>query len=295
MSIFSGTWLLVLLVAASLQGADDYAAGIEAWRKQRLDNLRRPDGWLSLVGLFWLKEGDNRFGGDPSNDIVFPGDKADPFIGVLTLKQGTVTITVNHGVDVRCHGERVGTLHLAADDADPTILSHRTLLWYIVKRGERYGVRLKDTESELLRTFKGLDYFPIDRQWALSARFEAAEKGRTLAITNALGQVTQESSPGAVIFAYEGRDYRLDVVGESGNEYFIVFGDRTNGEETYGGGRFLYIPKADAEGRTVVDFNKAYNPPCVFTPYATCPLPPQQNVLPFKVTAGEKMYGSAHH
>ncbi|MDZ7372133.1 MAG: DUF1684 domain-containing protein [candidate division KSB1 bacterium] len=285
--------LLATTLAAPLFG-EDYAKSVETWRQQRINNLKRPDGWLSLIGLFWLREGENSFGSDSGNDLVFPADKADPFLGVFILKDGAVTLRAAKGADIRCHGERVGILPLTADDGEPTILTHRSLLFYVIKRGDRFGIRLKDTESDLLKRFKGIDCYPIDSNWAVPARFQPYENGKTISIINALGQTVQETCPGALVFTREGQEYRLDIVGQAESDYFIVFGDATNGEETYGGGRFLYVPRADAEGKTVIDFNKAYNPPCVFTPYATCPLPPPQNILPFRVTAGEKMYEGGH-
>ncbi|MDZ7315325.1 MAG: DUF1684 domain-containing protein [candidate division KSB1 bacterium] len=289
------TVILFILIFAALLFSDDYVQSVEAWRQQRINNLKRPDGWLSLIGLFWLREGENSFGSDSGNDLVFPDDKADPFLGVFILNDGAVTVRAATGADIRCHGERVSTLPLIADDGEPTILTHRSLLFYVIKRGDRFGIRLKDTESDLLKRFKGIDCYPIDPSWAIPARFQPYDSGKTIHVVNALGQTTREACPGALIFVRNGQEYRLDIVGQGESEYFIVFGDATNGESTYGGGRFLYVPRPDAEGKTVIDFNKSYNPPCVFTPYATCPLPPPQNILPFPVTAGEKMFEGGHH
>jgi uncharacterized protein len=291
-------FLFCLFLAFAVSAGDAaYVQSIEQWRQQRLNNLRKPDGWLSLIGLFWLKEGANTFGSDATNDIRFPADKAEPFLGTLTLEDGVVSIKIIQGVDVRCGGERVTVRNLQTDkNGQATLLVHRSLIWYIIERDGRFAVRLKDTESALLQQFKGIENFPIDPHWAVEARFEKTDSAKFINVPNVLGNVSKELCPGTVVFSHDGREFRLDVIAEADAEqYFLIFADQTSGEETYGGGRFLYIDKADVAGRTLIDFNRAYNPPCVFTAYATCPLPPRQNILPFKVTAGEKAYGEGHH
>jgi uncharacterized protein (DUF1684 family) len=173
---------------------------------------------------------------------------------------------------------------------EPTILQHGSLSFYVIQRNERLGVRVKDADAAALKSFHGLESFPFSESWRVAARFEPSSPPRHISVPNVLGNVTSEESPGALAFEYSGKTYRLDAVREAGTEdYFIIFGDATNGHETYGGGRFLYAspPK---DGQTVLDFNKAYNPPCVFTPYATCPLPPPQNRLSIRIEAGEKSY-----
>jgi uncharacterized protein len=291
-------FLFCLFLTSTISISDDaYVKSIEQWRQQRLDNLRKPDGWLSLIGLFWLKGGANTFGSDATNDIRFPAGKADAFLGTLTLENGVVSLKIIQGADVRCGGERVTAMTLQTDkDGQATLLTHRSLIWYIIERDGRFAVRLKDTESALLQQFKGIENFPIDPRWAVEARFEKTDSAKFIDVPNVLGNVSKELCPGTVVFSHDGREFRLDVIAEAGAEqYFLIFADQTSGEETYGGGRFLYIDKVDDAGRTLIDFNKAYNPPCVFTAYATCPLPPRQNILPFKVTAGEKVYGDGHH
>jgi len=178
-------------------------------------------------------------------------------------------------------------------EGEPTLLRRGSVSFYLIKRGERLGVRVKDSRSPALLAFHGIDSYPIQLKWRVDARFEAYPAGKTIPVPNILGSVEQEKSPGAVVFDFEGREFRIDAVTESGTEdLFLIFGDQTNGVETYGGGRFLYAAPADKNGRVVLDFNKAYNPPCVFTPYATCPLPPPQNRLAIRVEAGEKKFGS---
>ncbi len=180
---------------------------------------------------------------------------------------------------------------LSDAQGDATVLRRGSVRFYLIQRGERVGVRVKDSRNPALLAFHGIDSYPVDLKWRFDARFDAYPAGKTIAVPNILGSVEQQKSPGAVVFVMGARELRIDAVTESGTEdLFLIFGDQTNGVETYGGGRFLYAAPPDKNGRVVLDFNKAYNPPCVFTPYATCPLPPKQNRLPIRVEAGEKNY-----
>ena len=165
-----------------------------------------------------------------------------------------------------------------------------TLRLSLIERGGRLAVRLKDADSEVRRRFRGIESFPIDSAWRIEARFEACAPARRVSVPNIPGLVDEETSPGALVFAAGGRTHRLDSILERGEtDLWILFGDATNGRETYGAGRFVYVPPP-VEGKTAIDFNKAYNPPCVFTPYSTCPLPPPGNRLPIRVEAGEMVY-----
>lgn len=266
--------------------------GVEEWHERRLEALRQPGGWLTLVGLFWLDEGDNSFGSDPSSDLVFP-DPAPPTAGVLRLENGHVKVVAEPGVDLEHDGQRVSEMGLVSDaEGEPSVLSLGSLRFFVIDREGSLGVRLRDVESPLLKSFDGLDRYPLDPALRFDARFDPYDPPKELAIPNVLGGTFKESSPGAVVFEMDGRKLRLDATAESDGSLFIVFGDTTNGSETYGGGRFLST-EAPVDGRVVVDFNRAYDPPCVFTPYATCPLPPAQNKLEVAIRAGEKSYG--HH
>jgi uncharacterized protein (DUF1684 family) len=174
----------------------------------------------------------------------------------------------------------------------PTILQHGSLKFYVIKRSERFGIRVKDSQAKALREFAGMESFPIDPAWRVVARFEPYTPPREITVPNVTGEPTREIVPGALVFEKGGKTFRLEPVAEEGSEeLFIIFGDQTNGFETYGAGRFLYAPQPDSAGRVPLDFNIAYNPPCVFTPYATCPLPPPQNKLAVRIEAGEKAYG----
>ncbi len=281
----------------------DYVAEIEAWREQRVGSLTSDDGWLSLVGLYWLEPGDNTFGSTPDNSLIFP-EKAPNHAGTFHLADGKVTVdpAPRSGIVLAADpGVPVAGKELASDaQGEPTVLELGSLRFYVIQRGDRVGVRVKDTESPARKAFAGLDYFPIDPAWRVEAHLERAE-GATVPVPNVLGQVEDVPSPGTLVFELPGgggRTFRLRPILEEGSdELFIVFGDPTNGRRTYGGGRFLYADAPGPDGRVVLDFNRAYNPPCSFTPYATCPLPPPGNKLPLAVTAGEEKYAHEvpHH
>ena len=271
---------------------------IQKWQRDRLASLTKVDGWLTLIGLFWLNEGENQFGSDPQSAVVLPQGKAPGVAGSLWLEKGHVRLTTHPGVEITAGDKPVTTLDLKDDNDDngPTVLKMGSLLITIVKRGDRIGVRVKDSENQTRREFKGLEYFPIDPKWRFEARFEPYQPPKTIPITNVLGMTDDEVSPGALAFDVAGKTYRLDPILEKGEtDYFVMIADETTGRETYGAGRYLYVSPPDASGKVVVDFNKTYSPPCAFTSFATCPLPPRQNHLPFRVEAGEKKYTGAVH
>jgi uncharacterized protein (DUF1684 family) len=264
----------------------------EQWRAERLKSLRREDGWLTLVGLFWLEEGENAFGTDPSNRIVFPPGRALARMGSILVEKGTVAVRVDPRIEVTHEGRFVTQMTLATDAGGekPTVLKHGSLSFYVIERGKRLGVRVKDAEAPARTSFRDIETFPYDERYRIPARFEPYDPPRVIAVPNVLGGVDSEKSAGSLVFQWQGKTYRLDPLAEAGEtDLFVIFGDATNGEETYGGGRFLYA-KPPSDGKTILDFNRAYNPPCVFTPYATCPLPPKQNRLPIRIEAGEKNY-----
>ena len=271
-----------------------YLAEVESWRADRMESLRQPDGWLSLAGLYWLEEGANTLGADPGKDLVFP-EGAALDLGVLHRSDREVRFEAAPGAGVEHRGEPVESLEMVSDaGGEPTTLEHGSLRFHVIERGERVGLRLKDLESELLERFTGIDHYPVDPAWRVEARFEPFDEVRMIAVPNITGDLNDQPSHGRVVFSIDGAEHSLEPLGPPEGELFLVFGDRTNGQETYGGGRFLYAGPPDADGRLMVDFNKAYNPPCVFTPYATCPLPPPANRLALAVPAGEKMFGGAH-
>jgi len=289
-----GRLVMILTLASALlpnPAADpEYRAGIEKWRQQREARLKAEDGWLAVAGLFWLEEGANRFGSGPDNAIVLPAGAAPAVAGTFELRQGKVGVRLEPGVTVTVAGQPVTAMALRSDDpGPPDVLRLGRLTLHVIARSGKYGIRMKDPESETRRTFAGLQWFPIRDDLRLEARFVPWPSPRTIAIPNVLGQVNDLPSPGYAEFTLAGRTLRLEpVIEEPGaEELFFIFRDQTAGKETYPAGRFLYAPMP-RDGRVVLDFNKAYSPPCAFTAFATCPLPPPQNRLPIRIEAGEK-------
>lgn len=284
--------LFAVISLFSFVSLDDseYEKEIKTWQKQRIESLKKEDGWLNLAGLFWLEEGKNSFGASTDNKIVFPARKSKPFLGNLILKNNEVFVEAKPDAEIFNETQKVEKLKIFPVEKS-IILKHNSLRWFVIKRGDKYAVRLRDLESPFLQDFHGIDTFPIDEKWKIKAKF-VPTSGNKIAILNVTGQTSQQDSPGKLIFTFEGKNYTLDALIEE-DSLFIIFGDKTNKIQTYGAGRFLLAKHPDSEGFTYLDFNKSYNPPCAFTPYATCPLPPKQNQLTVSITAGEKNYG--HH
>jgi uncharacterized protein (DUF1684 family) len=275
------------------KGSADYISEIDQWHQKRVDRLKDENGWLTLVGLHWIEEGENSFGSDKNNNIVFP-ENAPPKIGNIELKDSVITLKVENGVNVSSEDNQVKNIKLKEDiTGDPTILDVGPLRWYIIKRGERYAIRLRDTKHPLRETFDGIERFPVNEDWKLTATVDQYDPPKVISLPTQIGTIEEESSPGAVVFEKNGNTYRIDAV-DRGKRLWLIFADETSGEETYGAGRYLYIDEPDSTGTTIVDFNLAYNPPCVFTKYATCAFPPQQNFLKLRITAGEKNWGGLH-
>lgn len=277
-----------------------HEAEVQAWQKTRSERLQREDGWLSLVGLFWLREGENGFGSSrEKNTVLFPA-KAPAHAGKLVMKNGKVTLQPNTGTPLTIDGKPVTAPIELRDDSDPnqapTIVQLGTIRFQIIKRGPRYGVRIKDPEAETRRNFAGLEYYPIDPKWRVTAKFEPYNPPKKIPITDVTGLTADNVSPGALVFTVDGKEYRIDPILEDGSEdLFLIFKDETSRDTTYPAGRYLYTKQPGPDGTVVVDFNRAYNPPCAFTNFATCPLPPAQNKLAVKIEAGEKKYALAVH
>ena len=264
-----------------------HVAEVEAWRRDRYEALRRDRGWLTLAGLSWLRQGVNRVGSAPRNDVVLPS--GPPNAGTFDVEGDTVVATG----EFRHEGAPVERLRVVDDhdgDAEPTLLELGDLRLIVIRRGDRLGVRTWDLASAARREFGGIDHWPVDPAWRLDGRFEPTPDRRLL-VPDVLGPGYEDESPGDVVFGIGATEHRLQgLPGGPDGELWLVFGDATNGTETYPGGRFLYTGPPDRDGRVVVDFNRAYNPPCVFSPYATCPLPWPANRLSLRVEAGERLY-----
>ena len=268
---------------------------IDEWRAQRVAALTGDDGWLTLAGLFWLKDGDNSFGRAAGNTLVLDNPALAEHCGTFTLSGQAVRFSAAPASGVTHDGRPVSSIELSADTSGhPTVLASGTLRFFVIERAGNLGVRVRDLNNPHRTGFHGLSYFPVNTAWVFAARFEPYKPARRVRIINILGMEQEYESPGAVVFVKDGREWRLDAVLEEpgDGELFIMFADATSGHETYGAGRFLYVPLPSA-GRTRLDFNKAYNPPCALNDFATCPLPPLQNHLKLRVEAGEKTYAGA--
>ena len=297
-ALFFLTVFIVGITLVSCSNSDQqlseqqHAKKVNQWHKNRIDSLKEKDSWLSLAGLFKLKKGINTLGSDSSNSLIFP-KKAPAEIGTLTVSDSTFLFKANPKVSIYQDGEKISTQELYLDSDRPSaILKHASLRWYIIERRGQLYLRLKDTEHPNFANFSGIERFPISQKWRIKARFNRFNTPKTISIPDVFGDVYQDSLYGTLDFNIDGHRYRLAPLGnpETDREFFIILGDQTNGQSTYSGGRYLYIPTPKENGITYIDFNKAYNPPCVFTRFATCPLPPARNKLPVKITAGEKLY-----
>ena len=281
--------------AGSRPSAEAERATISAWRMRRADSLTSDTGWLTLAGLFWLKPGDNTFGRAATNALVLDNAGLADSAGSFVLSADKVRFVARPGSGVTHDGQPVAALELTSDvHGEPTVLASGALRFFAIERAGNIGVRVRDLNNPHRLNFQGLMYFPVSAAWVLDARFEPYRPAHHVKITNILGMEEDEESPGAVVFRKDGRQWRLDTVLEEpgDQELFIMFADATSGRETYGAGRFLYIP-LPVNGRALLDFNKAYNPPCALNDFATCPLPPPQNHLKLRIEAGEKAYAGA--
>ncbi|HET7299936.1 MAG TPA: DUF1684 domain-containing protein [Oleiagrimonas sp.] len=271
-----------------------FDADIERWRAQRLERLTAPDGWLTLIGLPWLEQGDNSIGSAADNVIVVEGLPAH-FGNVHLDADGEVVITlIGEGL---VDGEAKSSATLLDDDhPHPTLVSAGDIGFFLIRRGERIGLRIKNVHADTREHFQGLDYFPPDPSWRVEAEWHPTAPGEVLEMMTAIGTLEKHPVAGRAVFEHDGQRCELLPVVESpeDKQYFLVFADQTSGKETYGAARFLYT-EAPENGRIVLDFNKAYNPPCVFTAFATCPMAPPENRLPLRITAGELKYAGASH
>ena len=286
---------LVLLISCGTKKSEQdfdliaYEAEINSWHQSRVYYLKSDNGWLNLAGLYWLKEGVNSFGSDESNDLVFPKDKIPAKAGLLLLRNGTVTLTVLPAVEIFSNEKIIKSeIVYHPDSTKQPTLAHGSLRWFIIKRDNLFGIRLRDLTHKTVQEFPGIEHYVVDPKFRVEATLDSSA-AKKIDIVNVLGQTTAQDSPGTLVFQLDGKKFRLDALIE-GDELFMLFGDPTNENETYPSGRYMYVKMPGADGKTILDFNKAFNPPCAFTPFATCPLPPSQNILDIAITAGEKNY-----
>lgn len=288
------TWMFAALLACATPAfaQDD----VETWRAQRLERLQAPNGWLSLVGLHWIEPGTHTVGQAADNDVVLA--TGPDRLGTLAFADGKATFTAAPESGVTIDGVKpAAPVVLVPDSAGtPTgvVFDEGQANFQLIERGGRFALRVRDARAATRTGFNGIEHYPVDAAWKFEATFEPHPAGKTIPIVNVLGMTEPMKNPGTVVFEKDGKTHRLEAVDEGDGQLFLIFADRTNRKETYGAGRFLYAAPA-VDGRTTLDFNKAYNPPCAFNAYSTCPLPPPENRLDLAVTAGEKRYPGPEH
>jgi uncharacterized protein (DUF1684 family) len=288
-------WLLLTLVLAGTARADDYVQSIETWRAGRIERLTRPDGWLALIGRHPLEVGIWSVGSAPGNAIRLAAGPAH--LGTITRTgDNTITFALADGTDAAIDGTTERTAPLASSAQDkPTYVRAGTVNFYVLEQNGRYFLRVRDSESARRKNFAGIEAWPVNPAWRIEAAWVPFDPPRHLPIANVLGLTQDAACPGKAVFTHEGRTYELLPLQDApGEQLFFILTDATAGTETYEASRFLYAA-APQDGKVILDFNKVYNPPCAFSPFTTCPLPPKENVLPFPLRAGEKKYRGDNH
>ena len=263
-----------------------YTASIKHFDSLRVKALTEQNGWLNLAGLYWLKPGDNTFGSAANNTLVFKHKNMPALLGKFKVVGSRVSFEFDKAVTKFPNDYSEELVLFDLSNKTDTSIYFKQFVWSVIIREDKIGVRFRDLKNPALAAFKGNKRFAIHEKWNLPAKLLPPNPSG-LFITNVLGQTTAQDYAGKISFEYQGKNYVLDAISEGPGDLFVVFGDATNGNNTYQTGRFIYVPRPDSNGNTFIDFNKAFNPPCAYTPFATCPIPPKQNILPFKVTAGE--------
>jgi uncharacterized protein len=274
-----------------------YAADTREWRVKRLDAIAGPDGWSTLAGLFWLDSARYSIGSAAGNTILLPADHTPARFGTLERADSGFRFVAARGVTALVDSTPVDSTVLRDDKSGaPTVLRAASVTYRVISRGGRLALRVKDSSHVLRRDFKGLEYFPLDTALRVQAKLVPHAAPRTLRILNVIGQTEEYQSPGTLEFTVAGTPYRLTAAyeGKDTTQYFVIFRDETSRDATYPAGRFMYATPVDGSGHTILDFNRAYNPPCAFTAFATCPLPPAENVLKVALRAGETRYAGPH-
>lgn len=260
------------------------------WQAKRRESLAGSNGWTTLVARHWLTEGRTTAGAHRTNQLVLPAERAPAHVGVFQRTRRQVRFEAAPGITATIDGQPIRSATLASDLSNaPTRVVIGPLTMTVIERGDRIGIRVRDPASPARQQFKGIDCFPYDPAWRLPGRYVPYKTPRTLRVDDILGGQQNLTSPGSIEFNHAGQSHRLEVVEEAGEtDYFVIFHDRTAGDSTYPSGRFLYIERPGADGRVWIDFNRSYTPPCGYTEFAVCPLPPPQNWLPFPIHAGER-------
>lgn len=289
-----GAAALMSLAAVKAPAMSEHEQEIAAWRTGRIERLTAPDGWLSLVGLHWVPVG--------TAQTVGNGDGVDIYLGVGPQKLGRIEWA--DGMPWFLAAEDAATtvadapasrVELLPEFANaPVVIRFGTASLQMLQRGEKFALRIKDSEAPTRLKFSGIPHFDVDPSWRIEARFERYPEPRTIEVATVVGTLEAYPNPGRIVFERDGKTHSIEALVEEGtDQFFLIIADRSSGKETYGMARYLYAGPPEGD-RIVVDFNKAYNPPCAFTAYATCPMPPEGNRLDLYVSAGEKKYAGAH-
>lgn len=280
---------VLLAVISCNQSNKEYEQSINNWHQLRIDSLKGETGFLNLAGLYWLEKGLNTFGSDSTNRLNFT-PKSTPILGSFLLKDSTVFLIPKDEISIG--GKIILDTTVVFENGESKTMNYNSLHWTVIKRGDDIGIRLRDFEYPLLGEFDSIDYFETDPGWRVEAIWEAYEETKKIPFSNVLGMSIEYPVYGEFKFTIENKEYKLEPLGKPDSYgYFIMFYDKTSGHNTYGSGRYLYVNEPDSLGHTFIDFNKAYNPPCAFTEFATCLFPHKKNRLPISVNAGEKFSG----
>lgn len=282
-------FVLSLFLMQHCIAQDLYHQEIDQWKKDRIIELKSENGWLNLAGLFWIKEGKQYFGGTATDDIRFPIPSFPARVGYYERKGNIVKQVLEKKIAIRTNGvAQKEMLVFHPDSIKPIQVSFAHYRWTLLQRDELIGIRFRDLQDPAIDALQVIPCFPVDTIFRIQAKLIPSLLPKKIPVANVLGQITQQWSPGKLVFSLQGETYSLDALQE-GNKLFIVFGDKTSGLSTYASGRYLYAVMPGEDGLTTLDFNKSFNPPCAFTSFATCLLPPTQNILAIAIEAGEKI------
>lgn len=282
-------FLLCLVIGAFSSCTSEYEKSILEWQSERFAELSAPYGWPSVVGLYWMRNSMAYFGGRSGNDFMIPGNA--PSFGRIMDYDTAYYMIAHRSLRVQVNGETAGKVRMLTDkeEGGPIKASWRSYQWHLIERGEKTFLRMQDSLSPFRNKLVNIPYYPIDEQWKIQATFTPADSLDLIEYDNIIDMSFEEPFAGYLKFELNGNEYNLKAMENDDSSYFVIFSDETTGKDTYGGGRYIYPLKADENGITSIDFNKSINPPCVFTPFATCPLPPKENHIDVAIVAGEKM------
>ena len=280
--------LLLLFSCGETFDEGKYKEELAVWTKTRMQKLKAEEGFLNLAGLYWFDQGEYILGSDSTSHLVFPTSFPAKFGSIFVAGNQVIFTPTVEGFTIESDPLEQTTMIYDEEEEIVSTIEYGSYRWFVIKRGSDLGIRLKDYDHPLLQEEISIHRYPVNSKWRFEAEFVAYDAPRTMTLQNITGQQVEYSVPGKLVFNIEGVSYSIDPIME-GEEYFLIFSDETSGIATYGSGRYMYADRLE-EGRLVVDFNKSYNPPCAFTDYATCLIPPPENRIQLAIEAGEKDY-----